>query len=208
VQAQILAAAALLIDIGIALLPVYGNGQTHFGLVVLPFPFWIGLANFLSIYAIAAVILVGLVSFAWRSSFAAGVFVAAAPFLGLRVVSSAIITIGWWQWLTTLILGPQTLESVLLFLAAASELRSEETPSGSGALNPETRQGAKSAPLGEPLCLWYGWRFRGSPIRQATTDSDPTGPGWQWRSSAHGACRSISGFITARTCAPPRVAKV
>jgi hypothetical protein len=71
VQAQILAAAALVIDIAIPLLPVYGNGQTHFGLVVLPFPFWIGLANFLSVYAIAAVILVGLVSFAWRGSFAA-----------------------------------------------------------------------------------------------------------------------------------------
>ena len=131
-QAQIFAAAALLIDIAIPLLPVFGNGQTQFGAEVLPFPFWIGLGNFLSIYAMAAVMLLGLVSFAWRRSFAAGAFVAAAVFLGLRVVSSAIPTIGYWGWLTTLILGLWALESALLFLAAAGALRSEETPSGSG----------------------------------------------------------------------------
>jgi hypothetical protein len=74
------------------------------------------------------VTLVGLVSFAWRRSLAAGALVAAAVFLGLRVVSSAI-TAGGWSWLTTLILGLQALESILLFLAAAGALRSEETPS-------------------------------------------------------------------------------
>jgi hypothetical protein len=127
-QAQVLAAAALVIDIAIPLLPLYGNGQTEFGLVVLPFPFWLALANVLSLYAVAAVILVGLVSLAGRRSFAAGVFLGAAILLGLRVVSSTI-TAGGWRWQTTLVLGLEALESVLLFLAAAGALRSEESAS-------------------------------------------------------------------------------
>jgi hypothetical protein len=54
---------------------------------------------------------------------ASGVFVGLLVVLGLRVISSVLTSINGWLWQTAVFLGLQTIECVLLFLAARAARR-------------------------------------------------------------------------------------
>ena len=72
-----------------------------------------------ALFAEAVAILIGLMLLRrGRGAMASGVFVGLLVVLGFRVISSALWTIGGWQWQTTVFLGLQTIECALLFLAA------------------------------------------------------------------------------------------
>jgi hypothetical protein len=58
-----------------------------------------------------------------RASMASGVFVGLLVVLGLRVISSVLTSINGWLWQTAVFLGLQTIECVLLFLAARAARR-------------------------------------------------------------------------------------
>lgn len=80
-RAVTLGAVALAIDVAIPFLPVYGNGQTEWTAVVSGFPVRAQLATVISIYAGAAVVMIGLASLArGRAALGAGVFLAAGGF--------------------------------------------------------------------------------------------------------------------------------
>lgn len=76
------------------------------------------LAFVLTLFAKAVVMLIGLVLLRrGRASMASGVFVGLLVVLGLSVISSVLTSVDGWLWPTAVVLGLQTVECVLLFLA-------------------------------------------------------------------------------------------
>ena len=81
-------------------------------------------AYLLTLFAQSVAILIGLMLLRrGRASMASGVFVGLLVVLGLRVISSVLTSINGWLWQTAVFLGLQTIECVLLFLAARAARR-------------------------------------------------------------------------------------
>jgi lysylphosphatidylglycerol synthetase-like protein (DUF2156 family) len=113
------AVGALVVDVAIPLLPL-NDGSSLLSLTALGegVPLRVRLASLLTLSAKAVAILIGLVLLRrGRASMASGVFVGVLVVLGLSVISSVLTSIDGWLWQTAVVLGLQTVECVLLFLA-------------------------------------------------------------------------------------------
>jgi hypothetical protein len=122
-----LAAGALLADLAVLALPWNGASLLS-SYVAQGFSFRAKVANLLAVFAVTVGILVGLVLLRrGRATLASGVFVGVLVVFGLRVLSSALLVIDGWHWQTLVILGLQTIECALLFLAARTAGRDEST---------------------------------------------------------------------------------
>jgi hypothetical protein len=113
------AAGALVVDAAIPVLPL-NDGSSLLSLTALGegVPLRVRLAYLLTLFAKAVAILVGLVLLRrGRASMASGVFVGLLVVLGFSVISSVLTSIDGWLWQTAVVLGLQTLECALLFLA-------------------------------------------------------------------------------------------
>jgi hypothetical protein len=112
------AVGALVVDLAVLALPLNdGSSQLSYVLGVVS-PLRVKLAYLLTVLARAVAILIGLVLLRrGRTSMASGVFVGLLVVLGLRVISSVLISIDGWLWQAAVVLGLQTVECVLLFLA-------------------------------------------------------------------------------------------
>jgi hypothetical protein len=76
-------------------------------------------AYLLTLFARSVAILVGLLLLRrGRAALASGVFVGLFVIIGLHVISSVLTSIFGWVWQTVVVLSLQTIECVLLFLAA------------------------------------------------------------------------------------------
>ncbi|HEY7659929.1 MAG TPA: hypothetical protein VIC58_04960 [Actinomycetota bacterium] len=122
--ASAFAVGALVVDLLAAVVPVL-DGSSYLSFSVADgFPFRVKVANLLMLFAGAVAILVGLGFLRrGRAVVASGVFVGLLVVLGLRWVSSVLLSIEGWGWGTTIVLGLQAIECVLLFLAARAALR-------------------------------------------------------------------------------------
>jgi MFS family permease len=119
------AAGALLADLAVLALPWNGTSLLA-SYVAGGFSSRVKVANLLAAFAVAVAILVGLVLLRrGRATLAFGVFVGVLVVVGLRVMSSALLVIYGWRWQTLVILGLQTIECALLFLAAGAARRDE-----------------------------------------------------------------------------------
>jgi hypothetical protein len=83
------------------------------------FSFRVEVAYLLTLFARSVAILVGLLLLRrGRATLASGVFVGLLIIIGLHVISSVLTSIFGWVWQTVVVLGLQTMECALLFLAA------------------------------------------------------------------------------------------
>lgn len=83
------------------------------------FPSRVEVAYLLVLFAQSVAILIGLLLLLRsRATMASGVFVGLLVIIGLRVISSILTSIDGWVWQTGVVLGLQTIECALLFLAA------------------------------------------------------------------------------------------
>ena len=83
------------------------------------FPSRVEVAYLLALFAQSVAILIGLLLLRRsRATMASGVFVGLLVIIGLRVISSILTSIDGWVWQTGVVLGLQTMECALLFLAA------------------------------------------------------------------------------------------
>jgi hypothetical protein len=122
--AMAFAVGALLVEITALVLPLTLESGLLSYAVGEGFPFRVKVANLLTLFAVSVAILVGLAFLRrGRASVASGVFVGLLVVLGLRVMSSVVTSIDGWRWQTTVFLGLQAIECVLLFLAARAALR-------------------------------------------------------------------------------------
>jgi hypothetical protein len=112
------AVGALVVDLAVLALPLNdGSSQLSYVLGVVS-PLRVKLAYLLTVLARAVAILIGLVLLRrGRTSMASGVFVGLLVVLGLSVISSVLTSIDGWLWQAAVVLGLQTVECVLLFLA-------------------------------------------------------------------------------------------
>jgi hypothetical protein len=110
---------ALVMELALLLLPlVDGSSAVSMGLGA-GFPIRLLVAYFLKLFTQAVAILIGL----WllrrgRARIASGVFVALLVILGLQVIPSVLTLGDGWVWQGMVVLGLQTIECALLFLAA------------------------------------------------------------------------------------------
>jgi hypothetical protein len=104
-------------DLAVLLLPLYEGSSVASSVLGDGYPFRVEAAYFLTLFATSAAILIGLMLLRrGRATMAAGVFVGLLVITGLGVLSSILTAIGMWQ--TVVVLGLQTMECALLFLAA------------------------------------------------------------------------------------------
>jgi hypothetical protein len=116
---KVLAIGALLADVAVVALPL-SDGESQLSSVVSgAIPFRAKAAYLLLLFAFAVAIVVGIVvERRGHPAVASGVFFGLLVVLALRVVASVLTTIGGWSWQATVVLGLQTIECVLLALAA------------------------------------------------------------------------------------------
>ena len=128
--AMAFAVAALLVDLAFLLVPLYGSNILFSSLSLREgFPFRVSVAVLLTLFAQAMTILIGLMLLRrGREAMASGVFVGLLVILGLRLVSSILTSINGSFWQTWFFLGVQTVECVLLLLAARAAARQQGTP--------------------------------------------------------------------------------
>lgn len=111
------AVGALVMDLAVLLLPLY-DGSVLSSVLGEGYPFRVQVAYILTLFSQAVALLIGLVLLRrGRATLASGVFVGLLVIIGLRVISS-ILTIDGWLWQTAVVVGLQTIECVLLILAA------------------------------------------------------------------------------------------
>jgi hypothetical protein len=123
------AVGALVVDLAVLALPLRDGSSLLFYVVRDVSPFRVKLAFLLTILAQAVAILIGLMLLRrGRASMASGVFVGLLVVLGLRVISSVLTSIDGWLWQTGVVLGLQTVECVLLVLAARAARQHGTTP--------------------------------------------------------------------------------
>jgi hypothetical protein len=114
-----LALGALGADLAVLFLPINDGSSLLSSMLSPPLAGRAKVAIVLSSFAVSVAILVGLAFLRrGRAAVAAGVFIGLFVVLALRVVASALTSIDGWVWQTTVVLGLQTVECVLLLLAA------------------------------------------------------------------------------------------
>ena len=120
------ATGALVMDLAVLVLPLnLGSSLLSYALGE-GFPFRMKVAYLLTLFAQVAAILIGLMLLRrGRATMASGVFVGLLVILGLRVISSVLTSINGWVWQTPVVLGLQTIECALLFLAARAAQQQE-----------------------------------------------------------------------------------
>ena len=113
------ALGALVLDLAVLVLPLNAGSSLLSYALGEAFPFRVEVAYLLTLFAQAAAILIGLMLLRrGRASMASGVFVGLLVILGFRVISSVLTSINGWVWQTAAVLGLQTMECALLWLAA------------------------------------------------------------------------------------------
>lgn len=113
------AVGALIVELAVLVLPLYDGSSVLTSVLGEGFPFRAQVAYLLTLFAQAVAILIGLLLLRrGRATVASGVFVGLFVILGLRVISSILTSIDGWVWQTAVVLGLQTMECALLFLAA------------------------------------------------------------------------------------------
>lgn len=117
--ARAFAVGALVLELAVLVLPLYEGSSVISSVLGEGFPFRLQVAYLLTLFAQAVAILIGLLLLRrGRATMASGVFLGLLVILGLRVISSIVTSIGGWAWQSTVVLSLQTMECVLLFLAA------------------------------------------------------------------------------------------
>jgi hypothetical protein len=117
--ARAFAVGALAMELAVLVLPLYEGSSVLSSVLGEGFPFRAQVAYFLTLFAQAVAILIGLMLLRrGRATIASGVFLGLLVILGLRVISSIVTSIGGWVWQSAVVLGIQTMECALLFLAA------------------------------------------------------------------------------------------
>jgi hypothetical protein len=112
------AVGALVMDLAVLLLPLY-DGSVLSSVLGEGYPFRVQVAYILTLFSQAVALLIGLVLLRrGRATLASGVFVGLLVIIGLRVISSILTSIDGWVWQTGVVVGLQTMECALLFLAA------------------------------------------------------------------------------------------
>jgi hypothetical protein len=120
------AVSALVVDLAVLLVPLNDGSNILFSGLSLRegFPLRVNVAYLLTLFAQAIAILIGLMLLRrGREAMASGVFLGLLVILGLRVISSTLTSINWLWWQTGVFLSLQTIECVLLFLAARAAKR-------------------------------------------------------------------------------------
>jgi hypothetical protein len=111
------AVGALVMELAVLLLPLY-DGSVLSSVLGEGYPFRAQVAYILTLFSQAVALLIGLVLLRrGRATLASDVFVGLLVIMGLRVISS-VLTIDGWLWQTAVVVGLQTIECVLLILAA------------------------------------------------------------------------------------------
>ena len=112
------AVGALVMDLAVLLLPLHDGSSVVSSVLGDGFPSRVEVAYLLALFAQSVAILIGLLLVRRsRATMASGVFVGLLVIIGLRVISS-VLTIDGWLWQTAVVVGLQTIECVLLILAA------------------------------------------------------------------------------------------
>ena len=124
----VLAIAAIAIDLVIDAVP-WWEGASYLSFAFFDdFPIHAKLSNAVALLVGPIVIAVGIVLLRrGRPSVASGVFIAAGSMLAARVVSELLQAIEGWIWQGLAVVGLQTVEAALLFLAASRARREEPT---------------------------------------------------------------------------------
>jgi hypothetical protein len=118
------AVGALVMDLTALLLPLYDGSSVVSSVMGERFPFRAQVAYLLTLFAQAVAILIGLMLLRrGRATMASGVFVGLLVILGLQVISSVLTLVDGWVWQGAVVLGLQTMECALLFLAARAATR-------------------------------------------------------------------------------------
>jgi hypothetical protein len=113
------AVGALVMDLTVLLLPLHDGSSVVSSVLGDGFPSRVEVAYLLALFAQSVAILIGLLLLRRsRATMASGVFVGLLVIIGLRVISSILTSIDGWVWQTGVVLGLQTMECALLFLAA------------------------------------------------------------------------------------------
>ncbi len=123
--------AALLVDLAFLLVPLNDGSNLLFSALRLRegFPLRVSVAYLLTLFAQAIAILIGLMLLRLgRAGIASGVFIGVLVTLGMRLTNSFLTTFYGWPWQTVVVLGLQTVECVLLLLAARAAARQREAP--------------------------------------------------------------------------------
>jgi hypothetical protein len=111
-------------DLAVLLLPLHEGASVVSSVLGGGFSFRVEVAYLLTLFAQSIAILVGLMLLRrGRATLAWGVFVGLLVIIGLRVISSVLTSIDGWVWQTAVVVGLQTMESALLFLAARAAKR-------------------------------------------------------------------------------------
>jgi hypothetical protein len=112
------AVGALVVDLAILALPLNDGSSMLSYVVGVVSSLRFKLAYLLIALARSVAILIGLVLLRReRPNMASGVFVGVLVVLGLNVIASVLTSIDAWLWQTAVVLGLQTVECALLFLA-------------------------------------------------------------------------------------------
>jgi hypothetical protein len=110
---------ALVIDVAVVVLPLHDGSSVVSLLLGDGFSFRLEMAYLLTLFARSVAVLVGLLLLRrGRAALASGVFVGLLVIIGLHVISSVLTSIFGWVWQPVVVLSLQTIERVLLFLAA------------------------------------------------------------------------------------------
>ena len=110
-------------DITVLLVPLYDGSSVLSSVLGEGFPFRAQVAYFIMLFSQAVAILIGVMLLRrGRATLASGVFVGLLVIIGLRVISS-VLTIDGWVWQTAAVVGLETIECVLLILAARAAKR-------------------------------------------------------------------------------------
>ena len=110
---------ALVMELAVLVLPLYDGSSVLSSVLGEGFPFRAQVAYLLTLFSQAVAILIGLMLLRrGRATMASGVFLGLLVILGLRVISSIVTSIDGWVWQSAVVLGLQTMEWALLFLAA------------------------------------------------------------------------------------------
>jgi hypothetical protein len=119
IPAMAFAVGALVMDVAVLVLPLHDGSSVVSLLLGDGVSFRVEIAYFLTLFAQAFAILVGLMLLRrGRATMASGVFVGLLVILGLHLISSVLTLIDGWVWQGVVALGLQTMECALLFLAA------------------------------------------------------------------------------------------
>jgi hypothetical protein len=117
--AMAFAVGALVMDLTVLVLPLHDGSSVVSLLLGDGFSFRVEVAYLLTLFAQSVAILVGLLLLRrGRATLASGVFVGLLVIIGLHVISSVLTSIFGWVWQIVVVLGLQTMECALLFLAA------------------------------------------------------------------------------------------